>query len=400
MLKCLYISYDGALEPLGQSQIIPYLKGLSKRGIKFALLTFDKRHYRLTQKSQQLYADLSRFDIKWVGLPYHKKPAVLSTTFDICYGFVVCLAIAIKDRPTVVHARSYVSSVIALALKKILRLKFIFDMRGFWADERVEGRLWAKKGALYHLAKLLEKYFFKNADEIIVLTEHAKRIIKDWGYDVNNVSVIPCCTDTDNFRFENISRSQLRKKYNLDGKFIFVHTGSLEYWYMIDQMLNFFVIAKQIEPQAHFLFLTHSDKNKILKLVYDKNLNPADFTILSVPYVDMPQYLAMADAGLIFITPVFSKMASSPAKFAEYLSSGLPVIINEGIGDLEDYVFKNNIGAVVRDFNENQYRQAFVSLLNLLKDENLKFRCRQVACNSFSLDAGVDKYYKIYSRLK
>src|SRR5205814_6316570 len=35
----LYISYNGMLDPLGQSQVIPYLKELSKLGVRFTLLS-------------------------------------------------------------------------------------------------------------------------------------------------------------------------------------------------------------------------------------------------------------------------------------------------------------------------------------------------------------------------
>jgi glycosyltransferase involved in cell wall biosynthesis len=400
-MNCLYISYDGALEPLGQSQVIPYLRGLSRRGTKFALVTFEKKYCIDKKKIGQLYNELDKAGIKWFNLRYHKSPPVISTIFDIFYGFVVCLRIAVREKIRLVHARSYVSSAIALALKKILKLKFIFDMRGFWADERVEGRLWAKKGNLYHLVKAIEKYFFRNADEIIVLTEQARIIIKDWGYPLKNVSVIPCCADTERFKFDDKSRWRLREKYSLNGKFVFVHTGSLEYWYMMEEMLDYFKAAKDLEPEAHFLVLTHSDRNKILKLVFEKNLNPEDFTILPVSYADMPEHLSMADAGLIFITPVFSKRASSPTKFAEYLGCALPVIINERIGDLTDYVVKNNIGVVLRGFSEAKYRESFERFLNLLKsDENLKFRCRQTACDNFSLTAGIRQYHGIYSKLK
>lgn len=399
MIKSIYLSYDGVLEPLGQSQILPYLKKLTEHDLEFILISFEKKLYDNKFKKINCRHELKQHKIKWISLRYHKKPLILSTVFDVIYGFFVCFLAAIREKPKLVHARSYVSSTIALVLKKIFRLKFIFDMRGFWADERVEGRLWMKKGILYHLAKSFEKYMLRHSDEIVVLTEHAKRIIKSFGYTVNNISVIPCCVDTENFRFNNKTRLELRKKFNLNGKFIFIHTGSLEYWYMIEDMLNFFRVAKLVESHLHFLILTHSDKNKIIKLVYDKNLDPKDFTILSVPYTHMPEYLTIGDAGLIFITPVFSKLASSPTKFAEYLSCALPVIINEKIGDMEYYVKENKVGVIVRGFNNNQYRQTFEGFLRLLKDKNLKFRCRQVACNNFSLNAGVDKYYQIYSRL-
>ena len=38
----LYISYDGMTDPLGQSQVLPYLSGLSKEGFKFHLISFEK----------------------------------------------------------------------------------------------------------------------------------------------------------------------------------------------------------------------------------------------------------------------------------------------------------------------------------------------------------------------
>ena len=41
-MKILYISYDGVLEPLGQSQILSYLKNLSLSN-KIFLLSFEKK---------------------------------------------------------------------------------------------------------------------------------------------------------------------------------------------------------------------------------------------------------------------------------------------------------------------------------------------------------------------
>ncbi len=399
-MDMLYISYDGAADPLGQAQIIPYIKELSKKNINFTLLTFEKKYYATVNRTNELREFFSRNNIKWVKLNYHKNPAIISTIFDITCGLVRSIICVKRGKVTVVHARSYIGALIAVILKMMFKTKFIFDMRGFWADERVEGKIWRRKGILYRIVKSLERVMIKNADEIIVLAQAAKEIIKSWGYPINNVSVIPCCTDTDYFKPNMAFRSELRQKHNLTDKFIFVHTGSLEYWYMKEAMIDYFKIAKEFIPEAHFLILSHSDKYQISKLIKERNLNPDDFTMLSVAFAQMPQYLAMADVGLIFITPVFSKKASCPTKFAEYLSCALPVIINDNIGDLEDYVLKNNIGAVVRDFSDDEYRQTFKKFLELLDDKELKSRCRKAALDNFSLNIGVGRYLDIYSRLK
>ena len=40
--RVLFISYNGMLDPLGQSQVIPYLRELAKRGVRFTLLSFER----------------------------------------------------------------------------------------------------------------------------------------------------------------------------------------------------------------------------------------------------------------------------------------------------------------------------------------------------------------------
>lgn len=65
-MEVLYISYDGALDSLGQSQIVPYLKGLTDRGLIFILLTFEKNvDLKDDSKIKLLREELSDSKIKW-----------------------------------------------------------------------------------------------------------------------------------------------------------------------------------------------------------------------------------------------------------------------------------------------------------------------------------------------
>ena len=41
-IRALYISYDGMTDPLGESQVIPYLRELSKKGVKISILSAEK----------------------------------------------------------------------------------------------------------------------------------------------------------------------------------------------------------------------------------------------------------------------------------------------------------------------------------------------------------------------
>jgi len=59
----------------------------------------------------------------------------------------------LRHRLRIVHARSYVPSVMALAIKRLTGVKYLFDMRGFWADERADGQLWPSPEPLYTIAR-------------------------------------------------------------------------------------------------------------------------------------------------------------------------------------------------------------------------------------------------------
>jgi len=396
MTKCLYLSYDGLLEPLGQSQIIPYLKGLSARGLKFVLLSFDKKKYLDKERVALLRRQLGDAGIDWVSLRYHKKPQVISTLFDILTGLCRCLFIVNKNKISIVHARGYVTGLIGYCLKKICGVKFIFDTRGFWADEKAEAGHWDSNGLLFRLAKHIERILAINADEVVALTRAAVPLLQENRTDKGHITVIPCCVDTNLF-MPGLDSGDIGKRLN--GKFVFAHTGSLEAWYMKDEMLDYFKLAKTLIPNAHFLVLSHSPKDGFLKLAAQKGLGKQDITVESVLFTDMPRYLGRVDVGMIFLGLGFSKLGCSPTKFPEFLSCGVPVVTNNKIGDTEEIIMANRIGAVINSFNNAEYERSLRELLVLKNDNGLKTRCRKVAEEYFSLSSGIEKYYAIYSKL-
>ncbi len=171
----LYISYDGMLEPLGQSQVLAYLKHLSA-GRRIHLISFEKAADWANVTNRQCIAnDIANAGITWHPLRYHKRPSAIATAWDILCGIVVSLWVSVKHRLSIVHARSYVPAVMALVLKRLRGMKFVFDMRGFWADERVDGKLWPRDGRMYRVAKWFERRFLLSADPVVSFTHAAVR---------------------------------------------------------------------------------------------------------------------------------------------------------------------------------------------------------------------------------
>src|SRR6202158_4602353 len=87
--RVLFISYKGMLDPRGQSQVIPYLKELSRAGVRFTLLSFEgARAYTPEgrERCEQLRAELAKSEIDWHFLRYHKRPSLPATSYDVLAG--------------------------------------------------------------------------------------------------------------------------------------------------------------------------------------------------------------------------------------------------------------------------------------------------------------------------
>jgi glycosyltransferase involved in cell wall biosynthesis len=404
-IKALYISYNGVLEPLMHSQGIPYLKELVTNGIKFTLLSFEKKkHMRRKKRISEINSELSRANIDWQRLRYHKWPSLFATLWDIILGIIKSSYLILRKKIIIVHARGTIPAAIGFVVAKIFRIKFIFDMRGLLAEEYVDGGNWCRRGHKYYLVNALEKKFLFYSDAIVVLTDRIKEEIQKSSFiswkEVPNIKVIPCCVDLNKFICAN-KKSELVEKFRLKGKFVFLYIGSLGTWYLLEEMVDFFKTAMEIIPHAHFLIITHSQKDIVMKVILSKDLNRKAFSITEVDPREMADFVTLGDVGVIFIKSAFSKLASSPTKLGEFLACGLPVVINSGIGDTEELVRQNRVGVVLNNFSKNSYTNAIKDLLDLLKErDKIRQRCRRAAEEFLSLKEGAKKYREIYENLK
>ena len=82
----LYISYDGILEPLGQSQVLTYLEKLT-RVRPVHLISFEKKRTLTSEfERQTVMARMNSAGIAWHPMRYHKQPSVIATGWDITRG--------------------------------------------------------------------------------------------------------------------------------------------------------------------------------------------------------------------------------------------------------------------------------------------------------------------------
>ena len=92
----LYITYDGLLEPLGASQVIPYVLGLARRGYSIEVLSFEKPHD--AEQARALADKLAEAGVAWCPLTYHRRPPIVSKAYDILAAAAFVWREAGKDR--------------------------------------------------------------------------------------------------------------------------------------------------------------------------------------------------------------------------------------------------------------------------------------------------------------
>jgi glycosyltransferase involved in cell wall biosynthesis len=386
----LYITYDGLLEPLGQSQVLAYMEKLAQEW-PIHIVSFEKRKDREDKaRMAAMRARLEAQGIGWTPLAYHKSPSVPATAYDIAQGALVALWLAMRHKAAVLHVRSYVPALMALATKRITGAKMLFDMRGFWADERVDGGLWPQDGRLYRGTKSIERLLLESADHVVTLTQASARELGRFPYLKDHMpplSVVPTCADLARFHpAEGVAQEPFTLGY----------VGSVGTWYLLEEIITFYLTLLKRRPDSRLLFVNRNEKDLIRGSLARRGVAPGQFEIVAAEHNDVPRQIARMRAATAIIKPCYSKIASAPTKFAEYLGCGVPCVGNIGVGDMEEILEGKRVGVALRDFSQADHNSAVDRLLALLDEPDLKRRCIATARELFSLEAGVDAYRQIY----
>lgn len=403
----LYITFDGLLDPIPYSQIVPYLEGFAGDGCDVRVLSFEKRGGKEKRRQIiELRYRLEKKGIRWCYFDWHNRPYVLAQLFNLFQGFTMILYLAFRTKIRFIHARSYPAALLALTFKHLLGIRFLFDMRGFWADEKVDGGLWKKDGVLYHLTKWIERRLVTGADRVIVLSRQAWKLLPELVGQKRNelppVDVIPCCVEVERFAIvprDSVERRRRELGFPKDAVVV-TYLGSIGTFYKFEESVDFFKVWKDYRREVRLLVITPNPHDIVWEVLRRKNIQGGDCRVISATPEAVPSYLAMTHFGLAFFSMTFSKEASSAVKVAEYLASGLPVVVSDKAGDIPAIVEKEGIGVVIASYSKDEYVRAVWHLETLLPtlDEYQK-KCRAIAQEFFSQESGLEKYRHIYKQL-
>ncbi|MBS1576947.1 MAG: glycosyltransferase [Bacteroidetes bacterium] len=402
--KVLYITYDGMTDSLGQSQVLPYLIGLSRKGYEITILSFEKKQ-RFNKYRNIIEKITAEAKIEWVPISFTSKPPVVAKYYDMVRMKLKVFSLYNKNKYDLIHCRSYLAADLGLTIKRKEKAKFLFDMRGFWADEKKDGGSWNQDKLIfrkiYRYYKKKEAQFVHDADCIISLTESGKNEMMRWpSYNPQvPLKVIPCCADMDHFSLTSPAAKKAgRDILGISGdELVISYLGSIGSWYMLNEMLELFSVIKEKYIDSKFLFITHSSPGLIFSELEKYKISPHDIVVKEATRNEVPVFMKASDISVSFIKPVYSKLSSSPTKLGEVLSMGIPVIVNSGVGDVEEIIKQTEAGYVINSFNKNEYSKVAecLGMLTRISPSSIREKAEVI----YSLKQGIEKYAECYSYL-
>ena len=231
--------------------------------------------------------------------------------------------------------------------------KVIFDCRGVVDHEFLYERGLTFETAPENLRREAERLgneqreAAQQSDAVFCVSERmAEYLVREYGIAREKCVVVPCCVDYELFAAAAGRREEMRRRLGFDGKLVVCYCGSLARYQLPRESLQLYRQVRDLRPDAHFFAIT-TDPAAMRSETKKAGIADSEVTIVSVAPHEVPEYLVAADVGLLLREQCVVNEVAAPIKFGEYLASGVPVIISEGIGDYSDFVRQCELGEVL-----------------------------------------------------
>ncbi|MEM9022925.1 MAG: hypothetical protein AAGB22_04240 [Bacteroidota bacterium] len=310
-------------------------------------------------------------------------------------NIVTLLLLALIYRPKSIMARAVYAADLALMVRKLgLTKRVCYDGRTAYAAEVQEYDVLSDP-KLAARAPDLERAVVLHSDFRLTV---ADRIVDYWreqyGLAGEDHVVVPC-TLSRSFQVLTIEaikafRTKVREQLGFaDADIVLVYSGSASGWQSFGLLRTLLEKALALDPRIKVLLLTKTDE-QIQELI---DRHPGRIVARWVKHHEVQGNLAAGDYGIIFRENTVTNRMTAPTKFAEYLATGLNVIVSQNLA----------ITPLVADWQIGQtvHNETFEGLSLSAVDAAQKQRALDIATDYYHKDAPVilEKYRKLLSFL-
>jgi len=267
----------------------------------------------------------------------------------------------------------------AYVVSRFKNIPFVFELRDIW-PESIKAVGVMKESIVIRMLERLELFLYRNAAQIVSVTQSFKKILISRG--VNGDKIVVVTNGVDISRFKPMSKDvELVRKLKLEGKFVAGYVGTHGLAHHLETLLEAAEILRELPCGArfHFILLGDGSRKQALKDMAEKRQLENVTFIDSVPKEQVKNYLSLLDVSVIHLRKTELFKAVIPSKLFESMAMGLPVL--HGVaGESANIVREEKVGIVFESENTAELVKYLQFLQNdQLAYQNYRARCLEVA---------------------
>ena len=248
-------------------------------------------------------------------------------------------------------------AVAGWVLSVLGRGRFILEVRDLWPDSIIAvGAL--RSPWIIRPLKRLERFLYRQADRIVVVTESSKQILEESGVPAEKISVVTNGVELD--RFRPGEEPALRRRLGVDGRFVVSYIGTIGMAHALDVVLR---AAEAMPAESDVLFVIVGE-GALRKRLEDESQARG---LRNVRFAGeqarerIPALLRASQACLVHLKRADLFKTVIPSKIFEIMACGRPILMGVG-GEAARLVERAGAGIVFESENDAQLREAIHTL--------------------------------------
>ncbi len=381
--KVVLFLYNRLFDQVNQSNFWLYIKEYlrdSNSPYKFYVVSFEDEKYPLTNEQKLMLQEWQKQGLEWTPLKWHQGKELSKKFLDLVNGFFAVAKLRMKGYKYIVTLAS-IAGTYAYIYGRVLNMRLFMYSFEPHSEYGVDNNMWTTSSRQYKITHFLEEKAAKFATVIGSGTKFMQeRLQTEWKTNAKFVK-LPTAANDKKFVFNEDDRREIRTKFGIsDDVWLLYYPGKFGDLYYKEEFAYMYKWLKEDEPRFHLLIVTPQKDEEVIELFEKAGVDRDDYIITHSNYDNIHKYNSAADFAIISVPPGPSKRFTSSIKVGEYLCSGLPFLVTEGVS--EDYIYarEKKVGVVVKDFVKDEIKKALPQIREYLEQDRDKLRrhCREV----------------------
>lgn len=250
----------------------------------------------------------------------------------------------------------------AVVIKMLKRIPLVYNLQDIFPDSLVNTGMTKQGSLIWKIGRMIEKFTYKNADKIIVISEDFKCNIMSKGVLERKIEVIYNWVEANEVIPITKERNVLYGKYNLNkSAFYVVYAGNLGYAQNIDVILRAAQLLKYEKEIQFLIFGKGSQEEEYKQKAMEYTLQNIQFLPIQ-PYEYVSHVYSLGDVSIVSCKAGFGGSAM-PSKTWNIMSAGTAVLASfDEATDMQRIIEDNNVGLFTKADNAYELADAVQKL--------------------------------------